>query len=339
MTFNEASKPTLHLFRSLLRAATYLPDSAARSYFRTYIIHRFRETSTVTPERLRKGRQSLHILERAGHGEEDPLKKVIFMTYGRAGKRRRELITELQKVDEDQLSADSDTLMTLIKKIQDGKAAVTKKQNVKMMALILSHSMNHSEENPKALIRHLAPKIPATNIWGIPMPLNRRKSALKEWWAETLSRILPPLPAHEWNRLRDLATGQIVFEGCPPRRSRSLSTSDDIQGPSDLDYFTKPISKVHECDSVKRVQSWQRHTITAAYMRRLWSLVWRITPLMVKDEERGRWLVKWGQSRSNVEKGKISVAMKSDLELFENASSYSANRRPRKTSLEKKLNM
>lgn len=319
MTFNEAAKPTLHLFRSLLRAATYLPDPAARSYFHDYIIKRFREVTPATPEHLRKARQSLGILERASHGEERSLKKVIFMTYGRRGKRRRELLEELQKIDEEELPSDSDALKSTIAAFRQGEAVDPSRRNLKVLALVQSQRIIHSEEIPRPLIKQLKPRIPKENLWGNPVPLKRQKSIVRKWWgAEVLNRILPPLPEHEWNRLRDLASGRIAFEGLLPRR-RSHTGVSKVQGPSDLDYWTKPIRKAHEHDTIERFRKSERHHLTASHMQRLWGVTWKISPLMSKDKDTGQWKVTWGQLQSRLAKGEISPATKSDMELFKDA--------------------
>lgn len=332
MIVNEATQPTLHLFRALLRAATYLPDAAARTYFHNHIVKRFRETSTTTSNRLHKGRQSLSILERASHGELDPLRKVLFMTYGRAGKRRRELITELLKADEDELPADSDAVKTIIEKAQHGEAGSHSK-NHKLMALVISMNRNHSEENPRAALRHITPKIPEESMWGKPLALKRQKSLQKKWWADTLDKIMPPLPAHEWNRLRDLATGNKLYEGPPPRRSGFIR-QEPLQ--DDYNYFTRPITKAHEYDSVRQSRTPKRHNITTSYMRRLWSVVWKISPMMSKDD--GKWTVVWGNSMSKIDNGKISAASKRDTELFSGAPPpIKFHERPKRSPFEKKL--
>src|SRR6266700_3902480 len=84
--------PAIHLFRALLRETTYLPDSAARLYFRQHIISRFKayqpaarplpswETATKPYKRLRpniireravkkqkESRKALTVLRRANN--------------------------------------------------------------------------------------------------------------------------------------------------------------------------------------------------------------------------------------------------------------------------------
>jgi hypothetical protein len=117
----------IHLFRALLRETTYLPDSAARQYFRKYVVARFkayqpaknatvnrdtgrnidnfrlkgykrRKTSVITlrtPEKLRIGNKALNYLRRANHGEIHCLERVLMATYGRWGRRKHILMRPL----------------------------------------------------------------------------------------------------------------------------------------------------------------------------------------------------------------------------------------------------
>ncbi|OCK99768.1 uncharacterized protein K441DRAFT_601696 [Cenococcum geophilum 1.58] len=133
-----ASKlPPIHLFRALLRETTYLPDSAARLYFRKHIISRFKayqpaarslpswETGTKPYKRLRpyiireraikkqmEGRKALTVLRRANNGDISCLEKVLLHTYGRIGKRRHELLGHLLKAE---VPADSITVEAMLK--------------------------------------------------------------------------------------------------------------------------------------------------------------------------------------------------------------------------------
>jgi hypothetical protein len=119
-----------HLLRSLLREASYLPDANARTYFRRYIVNRFR---AYQPERLanttidshavekylqkgpkrrheriidkrtrtmqRKGQKGLNYLRRAVQGESQCLEKVLLIAYGRLGPRRHRLLEHLLRPD------------------------------------------------------------------------------------------------------------------------------------------------------------------------------------------------------------------------------------------------
>lgn len=121
----------LHLLRALLREASYLPDAVARSYFRRYIVSRFRayqpgQDAVASPvvrsvekqlhrsssrrrhesiinERaramLRKGRKALNYLRRANLGEGPCLQKILYFAYGRIGTRKHLLQERLLAPD------------------------------------------------------------------------------------------------------------------------------------------------------------------------------------------------------------------------------------------------
>ncbi|KAH9871188.1 hypothetical protein J1614_006764 [Plenodomus biglobosus] len=120
----------LHLLRALLRETTYLPDATARTYFRRYIVSRFKayqpkQNATATlavqaAERyrhrsfkrrklaiinerarplLKKGRKGLNFLRRANSGEAPCLLKVLHYAYGRVGRRKYALLNDLLRPD------------------------------------------------------------------------------------------------------------------------------------------------------------------------------------------------------------------------------------------------
>jgi hypothetical protein len=124
-----ANKP-LHLLRALLREASYLPDAAARGYFRRYIVSRYkayqpRQNATAsfdvqaveryrhrsfkrrqiaiinerTRPLLRKGQKGLNFLRRANQGEIPSLQKALFFAYGRIGRRKYALLENLLRPD------------------------------------------------------------------------------------------------------------------------------------------------------------------------------------------------------------------------------------------------
>jgi hypothetical protein len=121
---------SLHLLRALLREASYLPDAAARDYFRRYVVARFKAYQPThnatasfdvravdkyrhrsfkrrhiaiindrTAQQHRKAQKGLNFLRRANQGEEPCLEKVLWFTYGRLGRRKYALLDDLLKPD------------------------------------------------------------------------------------------------------------------------------------------------------------------------------------------------------------------------------------------------
>jgi hypothetical protein len=194
----------------------------------------------------------------------------------------------------------------------------------RLHALLISQSRNHPPGSPRRRIRQIKPTIPQESQWGRPLPLSRQKNIVSRFWADTLDRVLPPMPERYWNRLRDLSTGVIPFEGPPTRRPRAQSlaqathwTEAPMSGESKLNptHLKLPIRQSEQDRSI--VYERNRNKFTPRIMRRLWSAVWNSSPLMVHHEGKSQWQLKWGGSRSAGSKGEFAVAVETDLELFE----------------------
>ncbi|KAF1997810.1 hypothetical protein P154DRAFT_272260 [Amniculicola lignicola CBS 123094] len=126
LRYSASQLKTIHLLRACLRETTYLPDAAARQYFRRYVLHRFkayqparngtasidtaaverykhrsfkRRKESVIRERTRatqqKAQKGLNYLRRANQGANSCLQKVLLFTYGRMGRRRYTLLSGL----------------------------------------------------------------------------------------------------------------------------------------------------------------------------------------------------------------------------------------------------
>ena len=341
-----------HAYRALLRAATYLPDPAARTYIHNYSAFRFRDVANkikstkgeaaekliarcYSRERIRKVWQASRQLERAGNGSASDLQKVLGLTYGRAGRRRRELIQQLLERDEDELPADQGELADLILQQHSEKEenqSRRHKDNLQLKALIKSQRYHQPLTGRPAKLKKLSPNIPETNIWGRPLPLKLQASIRQRYWADTLDRLLPPPPGHEWDRLRDLATGIIPIDDPPPHRSRPS------QEPSDraiLEFFTTPTNRQNL--QVERIEvgntciatSLERSThsrgiktMTPRFMRRLYATIWSMTPKMIQDGNTKTWMTTWGGSRSAALTGQVAAPSVFDLELFEGADEH-----------------
>ena len=127
----------------------------------------------------------------------------------------------------------------------------------------------------------IAPTIPEKNVWGRPMPVKRVRNLKRRWYAQTLDRIMPPLPEAEWNELRKLASGETRWEG--PARRRSQSEADNAG---------------HDTSRRGRVKGLVNspHDITPRYMRRLWTKILAQCPTMKPHAMRkSGWEVSWGE--------------------------------------------
>lgn len=123
------TNPT-HLYRSLLREASYLPLPQCRTFIKSYITTSFRRyipkyhkptTRTGNPisfsrqiELLHRGRKFLTGLKRANEGYIIHLEKIFRMTYGRIGPRRYTLLDTFTKpaTSSDELASPPDSPTT-----------------------------------------------------------------------------------------------------------------------------------------------------------------------------------------------------------------------------------
>lgn len=333
------STETLHIYRRLLRAATYLPDSLARNYAHKRILERFRRNAkSGSPEpiasgRIKKAISSAKRLERAGNGSLEDLQKVLLFTYGRKGSRRRELIQALLRPDESILPKDDLALKALILH-PTGEQAGKHKPNPKLTAFVESQESNHPAESVRPKIKKL--KIPKENIWGRAIPRKAELNMRKKWWTMTLDRLLPPLPQHEWDRLRDLALGKIPLDEVPKRRSRKdepvenreeemrvfrylqrrvKAEAAEIEGVA----FDPERGLVAQTRGPKEIDQLNGKTLIRSprVLRRLYASIWSLTPTMSQDEVTKKWNIQWGPGRSLFLGGSITKPSASDLELFE----------------------
>ena len=291
------SQAVLHIFRALLRQCTYLPDPAARQYLHGHIVSRFRDyhpRSTLPfrsqrhksaalvqqrlPYLLRTAHRGLVFLRRANDGHMRHLGKILAMTYGRVGKRRHQLLKDLKIPD---VPIDQAT----IEKLSEPGNQGVPHPSERLMALVksqvrrrLTHFSRTNTPRPKL-------EIPEKNSWGRPMPIKRVRNFKRRWYAETLDRIMPPLPEAEWDRLRMRASGQSSWEGPVARRKWAGGLHEE--GQTHLVGERVKGSSKGACSNP--------HKITSRYMRRLWAKISVQCPLMKPNAAtKSGWEILWG---------------------------------------------
>lgn len=298
LAVNDASSHAiLHVFRALLRQCTYLPDPAARQYLRGHIVSRFRDyhpRSTFPfssrrhksaalvqqrlPSLLRTARRGLIFLRRANDGHMRHLGKILAMTYGRVGKRRHELLKDLKipDVPPDQVA---------IEKLSEPGNQAVPHPSEQLLALIKSQAKRRLTHFSRSNTPRPKLEIPEENSWGRPMPIKRVRNFKRRWYAESLDRIMPPLPEPEWDRLRLRASGQSRWEGPIPRRKWAGGPDDEGQ--------THLVGERVKGDYKGSCSN--PHTITSRYMRRLWTKISVQCPLMrLNPARKSGWDVLWG---------------------------------------------
>ncbi|CAD0092049.1 unnamed protein product [Aureobasidium vineae] len=276
-----------HLLRAILREATYLSDHQARIYIATHAVARFRDyTPAHKPddvlkarrrEQLDHARKGLSELRRANQGELKPLLKVLHLTYARIGKRRHEILRDFQYKPPADADPKPDTLPKL---------------SPQHIALLDSQKLASPPNIVRPLLRSWSLKIPETNSWEKPLPKKRIAKIVRDWYADVLERTVVPLPVAEWERLRDLALGQIKFQGPPPRRRMPASGPSF---PSALE-LALGLVQLNSPDIVINnvTKSFHARKITPRSMRRCWATVFAQCPVMSWNAKSEKWSIEWG---------------------------------------------
>lgn len=217
--------PTRVIYRLLLREASYLPP-LCQSYAKDQIRTRFRKhiydpvDDPHTKVRVRKAQHDLRHLWAANHGMVDNMFRILMRTYGRVGKRRRDLIHNLLRPEP---PADSEELAQQIEqqRRQDAEDPsqgdkklppdwLDKWNTDKLLALAASQA-RQSFWSPKAELKKRADPeaaIPEKNVWDRPLPAKLKKSKLRKEYKTLIEKVMPPVGRDEWETLRLLATGE-----------------------------------------------------------------------------------------------------------------------------------
>ncbi|KAL8669647.1 MAG: hypothetical protein Q9168_005773 [Polycauliona sp. 1 TL-2023] len=250
---------------------------------------------------LKGARKSLKYLQRANDGHIQHLRTILDMTYGRVGKRRRQLMAQLQAPDP---PVDDASVAKLSAEISLASGRRVPELTDELSALLKSQIKQPSTRFDRASLKELAPKVPERNIWQRKFPEKRRVNFIKAWYARTLDRLMPPLEAAEWDRLQGLAAGNVRWDG--PISRRKLRAVDSGGSPCSFDMpalnhlphrLTASTGAIVEKGKHPEMTS-RPHQLTARFMRRLWSDIFRKCPRLDWNHERKKWDVTWG----NVEK-------------------------------------
>lgn len=336
--------PALHIYRGLLREASYLP-TVCQPYIRQQIVSRFRRHAADQPacpqtrRRVRQARHDLRFLHAANNGLVNNLYRILLLVFGRTGSRRRLLIHALLRQDP---PADSAQLEAAIAQDADARAYTAKDDSLahrppdwldkwdtgKVRALAASQARRGPTHSPRPSIKASqtdpAARLPRMNIWERPPPAALARSKLRKEYVRLINRILPPLPARDWQTLRALALGcadSSALCQMPPRRPPAVQRHGDDSGHAASTrwlwhaYATEPVRSVDRASS--RSQRGRTghpvpgphgqgtaiglHRYTPRSLRRLFAKVWEMTPTMEsRPGAEGKWDIVWGKVAKDV---------------------------------------
>ena len=279
-----------------------------------------KKASRRTTSLLAEGRYQLQMLKRANSGERKPFAKVLEQTYGRRGKRKHDLLRDLalqgSSLRLQSSSLQSDDFRLQLSKALDSQSnshenedsnydSSNSKNNVgtrgkmplfsdKFVALVRSQMNQKQDHFSKPLPQSTTPKIPKKNSMGRNMPAVRVKNLTKKWYAQTLERLMPPLPEAEWIHLGNLAVGNVMWAGPPKRRTGGRVSLKSEPQMNEKASWLRPQTRA-ERNRIDLLRARESHDITPRYMRRMWASVFAQCPLMKWDAEKARWNVTWGK--------------------------------------------
>lgn len=322
-----------YLLRALLREASYLPDATARVFVHRRIIARYRdypEYKLLNQERsnnlLESGRKHLRQLQRANNGELRALSRIFDHVYGRAGKRRYELMKPLlKKIHSDAEGAESparkDSMDVHGHPLPLPHALegpfITKKDTLQfrisnsfplLSALARSQTKQSATLHEARSLKSNVFDMPLRNLWLREQPRKRQANAAKKWYADLLDKLQPPLPEVEWLQLRSLATGQVPWKGPSRRKPTSrqvaynwsswrstFSDEADSAGRTNTSTLLKSELQIAPLQRLLQLHNGRDvgHQITARFMRRLYASVLMKCPLMRYDSATSKWIVNW----------------------------------------------
>ncbi|KAF2870636.1 hypothetical protein BDV95DRAFT_453199, partial [Massariosphaeria phaeospora] len=279
--------------------------------------HRRRHLSAITARTRatqKTAQKSLNYLRRANQGELPCLQKVLLLAYGRLGKRKYALMNQFLKPDVvpggDGVVAPPPELGPLQRlyhcnerflsvfsaprKLSETENAIEVAPRFGRLKLVLKSQVKRSIAISRPLKRdHL--KMPIHNVWMRPMPVKRARNIVRRWYADVMTRLLPPLPDQEWLDLEAMTNGTKRIDFA---RRRTPATELDPQPVPDEARLTTLLQDALALDKPSKadrpIGPQRPHTVNVRFMRRLYSKIFNYCCKLDWDEQSATWIITWG---------------------------------------------
>ncbi|KAJ9661152.1 hypothetical protein H2198_002096 [Neophaeococcomyces mojaviensis] len=330
------SKP-LHLYRALLREASYLFNPTLQDFHTEHIRWSFRRQLSPTKlsrhrapavsipglptqyesQQLRRGRHYLYILQRANQGYRGALGNVLKMAYARKGKRRRALLREIMAPDPDASESSLSPASAFSEEWQPP---------AKFNMLLKKQRGIHTYLDRGGTIKPM-PKIPAKNKSGKPFPQRRVKNIIKAWYAKHANLLLPPLSEEEWLKVYKTGTDgkenpRQATSARRPVATVSVFALPNTPGTREVTHFhdiltpSPQLTKPKVPNRIRKIIG-NPHKMTPRFLRRIMlRTVIQNTPVILADTHSGKLASRWDAAGTKrYEPGKISESQK--LLLFD----------------------
>jgi hypothetical protein len=269
----------------------------------------------------REAKKGLNYLRRANLGEKPCLRRILFLAYGRMGRRRRALLEDLLKpvasVDEESPPPAASTpapLHTLYytntrclqffdapqKAKARGKRGEEKVTfqfsdgHPRLKAVLTSQA--HAGVTLGAELKRTTASMDTYNVWGRTMPIRRARNYVRKFYADIMAKVLPPLPNEEWDQLAALARGEVRWAGLVARRTRAttpkFSSLDEAMHPNAA-VIERGLALEKPSKADRPAGNQRPHNITSRTMRRLYAHILSYCCKLEWNEQWGKWEVVW----------------------------------------------
>lgn len=321
---------SLHLLRALLREASYLPDANARLFFRRYIVHRFKayqkkrsiSIEKRSPSVHRKATKGLNYLRFANLGNAVCLSKILYFTYGRIGPRKYRLLEDVLRPEG--VVPSSWPLQELYRSNQRYLSFF----DAPIKANPTHHGIHISQHYPRlqatikaqcqndVVLRGAGIKrpyllTPINNVWERPMPINRARNNVKRWYADTMTRLLPPLPSEEFDAIQAMLDGTKPFS-LVNRRTPAVQHVPAEEIP-EVERFTKLVHDALVLEKPARADKIAGKRPNARLMKRLYAMLLPYCSKLEWNEKANKWESIWGSRLRGI---KLDIDSEAASSLF-----------------------
>ena len=274
--------------------------------------HRFgkRRHVSLIQERTRlmqrKAKSGYNYLRMANSGDFQCLHKILYFAYGRIGKRKYTLLHRLLQPDDPIATQEPAPLQKLYYSNERCLSlfdSPIKTNNTHWTIHIsdryarLKAAVKAQHNNGVALGREIKkPYIltPINNVWERPMPLNRARSNVRRWYAETMTRFLPPLPEEEFDSIQAMANGT-KRPSFVKRRSSPVTQLHSKKDTPESEKFTSLVQHALALEKPSRADKRaDTRTPSVRLMKRLYTTLVTFCSKLVWNDKFNKWEPKWG---------------------------------------------
>lgn len=285
----------------------------------------------MSHDHYKDAKQILGQLDRATHGDMAASVKVFNYTYGRAGPRRRLLLSNVLELLRQSDLAYPRVHPPMFPPPEPRKARKSPDHN-RSGNLILPTLEPHPFRTAYQLflldqdtnrpgnvlgrnkVRFIDPPIPEKTLWERHVPIKRERGIVQKFVREGLDNCLPPLPEWEWEKLRAISLGEIMPEVPPRRRTRVGGKKNGAEAILTLEKIKYGIRHTQLEALRDRKTERDHHTITPKFLQRIHHRIFEISPKMSWDSDLLRWIYTWGSSPKS--KDRQAKVVPRDRQLF-----------------------